>query len=552
MAAKYSTRNESATRAVLYLRRSSSKQETSIEDQRSSLVDYAERQGYGIVGEYVDDGISGDAAEKRTEFLKMREDTSSGDFGIILCWDQDRFGRFDILDAGKWIAPIREANVRLETIAQGKIDWEDLVGQLIFSANQMGKAQFLRDLSRNSLRGQIESAKKNRCVCGRANYGYRTVRERGEDGKLIGSYLVVDIEKAAIVRRIFDEYIQAGGSLRSLINGLYRDNIPSPAGKKWSATSVRRILTRKKYLGSYVWGENSQGNYHGYQNGEIVKRRKGQKDQASEPIIHENSHEPIVDQETFDKTQQLLDQRKRDTSPVRRKAGRTFVLSGLMRCGNCGAKMNGRQQNKKNSKEKAYTCSRYWFQGKDACSYNYIAEAPLVEYLLRRIRDEYFSPDARRRLRDAMTKAAVKPNSKPNLTAMRKRLAELDRKIDQGSDRVFDAPADLVDGLYGKLEDLKANRNSLQAEIDATKPASTQQTNKEIDQALDLLPDLDKLYKTADPHELRELLTAIVVSIDLHFTKYQAGKLTRTRFKNGVIHVRPQSILPDMLRSSTR
>ena len=69
MAAKYSTRNESATRAVLYLRRSSSKQETSIEDQRSSLVDYAERQGYGIVGEYVDDGISGDATEKRTEFL---------------------------------------------------------------------------------------------------------------------------------------------------------------------------------------------------------------------------------------------------------------------------------------------------------------------------------------------------------------------------------------------------------------------------------------------------------------------------------------------------
>jgi len=76
--------------------------------------------------------------------------------GEITAWGSE------FLDAGKWIAPIREANGRLETIAQGKIDWEDLVGQLIFSANQMGKAQFLRDLSRNSLRGQIESATRHR------------------------------------------------------------------------------------------------------------------------------------------------------------------------------------------------------------------------------------------------------------------------------------------------------------------------------------------------------------------------------------------------------
>jgi DNA invertase Pin-like site-specific DNA recombinase len=78
----------------------------------------------------------------------MREDAVSGSFSVILCWDQDRFGRFDILEAGKWIAPFRDSGVRLETVAQGEIDWDDLSGQLIYSVNQLAKHQYLRDLSR--------------------------------------------------------------------------------------------------------------------------------------------------------------------------------------------------------------------------------------------------------------------------------------------------------------------------------------------------------------------------------------------------------------------
>ena len=80
-------------RAVLYLRMSSDKQETSIDDQRAELLTYAEKHGYVIVGEYLDEAISGDDTERRTGFLQMREDTRSGRFDLVLCWDQDRFGR---------------------------------------------------------------------------------------------------------------------------------------------------------------------------------------------------------------------------------------------------------------------------------------------------------------------------------------------------------------------------------------------------------------------------------------------------------------------------
>ena len=90
-----------ATRAVSYYRVSTEKQEASIPAQRGEVEAYATKHGYTIIREYKDEGISGDATEKRVEFQKMLSDAKErGDFEVVLCWDQDRFGRFDPLEAG--------------------------------------------------------------------------------------------------------------------------------------------------------------------------------------------------------------------------------------------------------------------------------------------------------------------------------------------------------------------------------------------------------------------------------------------------------------------
>src|SRR5947209_4391932 len=91
---------------VAYYRMSDDKQEASIPAQRAEVQAYAAKHGYRIIREYVDKGISGDATEQRLEFQQMlRDATDKGDFQAVLCWDQDRFGRFDPLEAGYWIKP---------------------------------------------------------------------------------------------------------------------------------------------------------------------------------------------------------------------------------------------------------------------------------------------------------------------------------------------------------------------------------------------------------------------------------------------------------------
>ena len=83
--------------AVAYYRMSTLLQDKSIDDQRTHVTKYAKRHGYAILREYKDEGISGDDAINRAGFLQMISDAQKEGFTTILCWDQDRFGRFDSL-----------------------------------------------------------------------------------------------------------------------------------------------------------------------------------------------------------------------------------------------------------------------------------------------------------------------------------------------------------------------------------------------------------------------------------------------------------------------
>ena len=520
--------------AVLYLRMSDERQERSIADQRAELLAYAAKHGYTLFREYADPAISGDDTARRTEFLRMREDAAKGEFSVVLCWDQDRFGRFDPIEGGHWILPFRNAGVRLETIAQGKIDWNDFAGRLIYLVQQEGKHAYLRDLSRNSIRGQIAKAKDRKGSDGSCPFGYRSI-----DG-----IRVVVKEQAEIVRRIFREYLKPDGGLRGIANRLNADGIPSPTGKTWTSPTIRAVVRNKKHCGTFVWGKQSKGRYFANQDGEIVPRTKDARSDNEQPIEHEGYCTAIVDTKTFDKVQRLLADRQKRTSPIRNSPG-AYLLSGLLRCANCGFMLCGRTSHRKTGPLRQYTCSGYHHGGSSVCGMNAISKAPLVAAIVRLIEREYLSDKALDRLRKAIRRQRLA--GRQGVTVDPKRIkteiADLDWQIDQGADRVFSAPAGVVETLYVKLEKLRIERERLQAELAGTKNKtdSGERDEQTVEEAIRTLRDLRGAIRDADPEDTRRLLSSIVSKIELRFKHYQRGKTRGTTFSEGTIHLRPDS-----------
>jgi len=111
---------------VGYIRMSTDKQEDCPAQQKAEITKLAQREGYRIIRWYEDHGISEAKTLKRPEFRHMIRDADDrGDFRAILCCDQERFGRFDSIEAGEWISPLRRAGVELVNVCHGRIDWED-------------------------------------------------------------------------------------------------------------------------------------------------------------------------------------------------------------------------------------------------------------------------------------------------------------------------------------------------------------------------------------------------------------------------------------------
>jgi site-specific DNA recombinase len=353
--------------AVGYLRRSTSRQEKSLKDQRSEIERYAADNGYEIVRWYQDDAISGDATEKRTGFLSLHKAACNGrDFDVILVWDQDRFGRFNSLEAGYWIHPLMKAGVRLVTINEGPINWDDFTGRVMYSLKQEGKHQFLRDLSRNVTRGQITNAQKGH-LCGQAApYGFDRMlideagqpRQRVHNGEQVAkprSWHVTliesdDPERIKTLKWLFRTYAEQDTGLRSLANELNNREVPGPNGGLWHIGTVREILRNEAYVGDFVWAKRRIGKYHRVAAGEIKERSTAERKSDGEPltkrnpeaewIVHRDAHPALVDRKTFDRVQAKLAARKGQTGP-KAKNGGGYILTGLVHCAHCGAKMYG-------------------------------------------------------------------------------------------------------------------------------------------------------------------------------------------------------------------
>jgi DNA invertase Pin-like site-specific DNA recombinase len=317
--------------AVGYARCSTDRQDTSVEDQIKAVTRYAEQHGYNILRWYVDDGISGDDTEHRLKFQKMIHDAKErADFAAILCWSQDRFGRFDQVEAGHWIYLLRQAGAYLVTCDLGRIDWDSPQGQLIFNVQQMGKHQFLKDHARHTTRGQIEAA-NNGSWLGCPPYAYKL-----EGPKKHKMLVVGDLGKVKVVQRIYREYVNELRSLREIASRLNRDGVPSPNKRGWCYNTVAEIIANPAYVGDYARERNTCGKYSTIRKAVVVKSDGKHKRPREEWTIQPNHHEALIDRDTYNAALAILNRGRQERSRCQ-KDREPALFTCRLRCGKCGA-----------------------------------------------------------------------------------------------------------------------------------------------------------------------------------------------------------------------
>lgn len=457
--------------AVGYLRRSTDKQEGSIEDQQAEIKRYAEKHSYKVLRWY-DDDLSGDDTENRKGFLRMRDDAERGQFEVILCWDQDRFGRFDSLDAGYWIYPLRRAGVRLVTLNDGEICWDDFQGRMLYGIKQEGKHEYLKDLSRNVLRGQMEAAKSGSWI-GSVPYAYRLEGPRKAKTLVIG-----DPREVEIVTRIFREYVREGRSMTEIANRLNTEGIRTKKGAIWRFDAIKTILENVAYIGTFRSNASSRAKYHHYHNGEIVKGPRRGRNAEADWIVFPDHHAPIIDKETFRRAQAILAKGKTGRAPYKADEN-PYLLTCVLRCGRCGSTLHAMN----NGKFRYYECSNRKYFGNDGCEGTNVREDHVLQFISDYLQDEYFPkgsvddefwdkatrhelteedlPEAFRKLR----KQICGDVKRPNVKQLKSRIDKLKAEVDRAKRNLVLLDADNIPAAQEAIRELVKELDELQDQV---------------------------------------------------------------------------------------
>lgn len=322
----------------------------SIVNQKKILEEYASKNNLFNIIHFTDDGISGTQFD-RPGFMAMMKGVNQGNIGCIIVKDMSRLGR-DYLKVGQCMEILRQKGVRLIAI-NDNVDSFYREDDFTPFRNIMNE-WYARDTSRkiqSTFRSKGESGKH---TASSPPYGY--IKDEKDKDKWI-----VDEKAAQIVRRIFNLTMQGNGPYR-IAKILEAEKIDIPAYHqqklgyglhqsknfehpyRWCSSTIASILKKKEYLGHTV----------------NFKTRKHFKDKKSKYVsednwlIFENTHEAIIDQETFDNVQRIRGNVKRYPDGW----GEYHPLTGLMYCADCGSKMYvHRTSNYKNIPY--YTCSAY-------------------------------------------------------------------------------------------------------------------------------------------------------------------------------------------------
>ncbi len=451
--------------AALYARVSSDRQDVdlSVAAQLRALRDYAERNGYLVVREYVDEAESGRVAD-RPQFRKMLDEASETDapFREILVWKFSRFTR-KREHAVAFKSMLRRRGIRVTSITEHADDTP--TGKLMEAIIESVDEFYSENLAQEVTRGMREAASRGFFLGSSAPFGYSRIKV--QDGAKERPTLVIDTATSPIVEEIF-ERSRRGQGLKEIAQAL-NDRGITINGRRWYKRRLHYLLTNEAYTGTAVWG------------------KKAKEGQTPDPVRVEDAWPAIISREQFEAVQRGLRARSPQVQPPAR-VGSRFLLSGLLRCGRCGKAYVG--HGAKSGKYSYYVCNTLHREGAGACNGRYLNAGRLEELVVSQIMGRILNESTIIELiqlvaEDIDAMAAERASELEMLTA---ELADVHRRLErlydaiENSELTYEALSPRILSLRGREDQLTAARDAalLQLERRRAELPSTQEIKRYV------------------------------------------------------------------------
>jgi len=299
---------------------------------------------YELCGIYSDKGISGKSIEKRPQFKAMLRDCLDGEIDIIFVKSVSRFAR-NLEELLETVRKLREKGVTI-IFETENINTSDNTSEIYLS---IAAALAQNDLNEYSKRqkGAYRYKYTNGIISvGNGIYGYTLTKD---------NELIKNEDEEKVIKHIFESYLK-GDSIDKIKDSLDKQKIPTKRGKlSWQATTIRKMLSNEKYMGDSL-----------LQKFVSINGEKQYNDGIVPSYYYENTHEPIISKEDFNKVQDLLKDRA-NQKLIGRKS-EIYPFTGMIECEKCGKKYTHKVNNAGTKSEKAFwSCSTYLKQGKKIC-----------------------------------------------------------------------------------------------------------------------------------------------------------------------------------------
>ena len=437
---------------ALYARVSTTKQadkDLSIPDQLRQMRDWCSRNGYSVGQEYIEPGASA-TDDKRPAFQQMISDATAkpSPFEIVLVHSLSRFFR-DFLEFALYERRLNKAGVKVVSITQQTS--EDPAGEMARRIFSMFDEYQSKETGKHTLRAMKENARQGFFNGSHPPFGFKKEEVDLPAAKGKKKRLVIDETEAPTVRRVFDLYLNGlhGEELGSKQIATHFDAKGSNLrGTKWTRTRVHNMLSDTAYMGEYVFNKKAI-------------RTRTWKPEAEWVKV---SIDAIVSPEIFRAVEAKRHQRAPAVTPARIVNSPT-LLTGLLRCANCGAGMT--TATGKGGKYRYYKCNTRIGRSIGECSTPAVPMAKLDRAVLSALADKVLTPERlKEMLRELKARLKkVQSGQDDQVKVLQRELAELELATNRLYEAVEKGVLPMDDTLTARAQKLKGRRDALMIEL---------------------------------------------------------------------------------------